>query len=135
MRNPRSSSLDRRHSLSAIVAGAILSLAILGSAAPASAHSGLARAVPAPGARVSPAPTAVALTFTEALEPQFSTIEVHNAQRQRVDKADSHIAPDNPEQLIVDLEPLPPGVYFVFWRVTSVDTHRTTGSYPFTVKP
>ncbi|HYA71564.1 MAG TPA: copper resistance protein CopC, partial [Roseiarcus sp.] len=30
---------------------------------------------------------------------------------------------------------LPPGVYTVTWRAVSVDTHKTQGSFSFTVKP
>ena len=29
---------------------------------------------------------------------------------------------------------LPPGTYTVIWHVTSVDTHKTKGSFKFTVK-
>lgn len=125
----------RRQSATAILAGAVIWLSILAPVTHAFAHSGLASAAPAPGARISPTPNAVVLTFTEALEPQFSTIEVRNSQGQRVDKAGGHTVPGNHKQLIVDLQPLPPGVYFVTWHVTSVDTHRTTGTFPFTVKP
>jgi copper resistance protein C len=30
---------------------------------------------------------------------------------------------------------LPPGNYKVFWKVLSVDTHHTEGSFGFEVKP
>jgi methionine-rich copper-binding protein CopC len=35
--------------------------------------------------------------------------------------------------LHVGLKPLPPGTYRVHWRVLSVDTHTTEGSFTFQV--
>jgi hypothetical protein len=32
-------------------------------------------------------------------------------------------------------QPLKPGVYKVIWHAVSVDTHKTQGSFQFTVKP
>jgi len=37
--------------------------------------------------------------------------------------------------LRVALKPLPAGTYKVIWRVLSVDTHRTNGSFTFRVGP
>ena len=34
-----------------------------------------------------------------------------------------------------DLKPLTPGRYRVVWRVVSVDTHKTNGTFPFRVRP
>ena len=36
-------------------------------------------------------------------------------------------------ELRVPLKTLPPGTYTVRWRVLSVDTHRTQGSFSFSV--
>lgn len=127
--------LGRRHLFLAVVGSMIAAIGLLGPVTRAFAHAGLAAAVPAPAATLPSAPGAVVLTFTEALEPQFSTIEVRNTQGERMDKADSHTAPGNRKQLIVDLKPLPPGAYKVLWRATSVDTHRSAGTYPFAIKP
>ena len=38
-------------------------------------------------------------------------------------------------ELRVPLKALPPGTYKVIWRVLSVDTHRTQGSFTFRVGP
>ena len=42
---------------------------------------------------------------------------------------------DDPATLSVPLRPLSTGVYKVTWHATSVDTHKTEGSYTFTVGP
>jgi hypothetical protein len=43
------------------------------------------------------------------------------------------LAPDNAKRLIVSLQPIGAGSYKVDWKVTSVDTHETHGSFGFKV--
>jgi methionine-rich copper-binding protein CopC len=101
----------------------------------ARAHAFLDTADPGVGATVKAAPAAVTLTFTEGLEPSFSSITVEDSNGQRVDLGDAHTAADDPTHFMVGLKPLPPGSYKVLWRATSVDTHKTSGNYSFTVAP
>jgi hypothetical protein len=75
----------------------------------------------------------VVITFTQAIEPRYATIEVTNANHQRVDDGESHLAGSDAKRLGVPLQPLPPATYTVVWRATSVDTHNTEGSSQFTV--
>ena len=100
----------------------------------AQAHAFLKTATPAVGSTIATAPTAVTINFTEGVEPAFSSIIVQDAQGKRVDRNDVHIA-GGPEQLAVDLAPLPAGIYTVTWHVTSTDTHKTQGNFTFTVTP
>jgi hypothetical protein len=44
------------------------------------------------------------------------------------------LAPAEATRLIVDLKSLVGGTYKVIWHATSVDTHKTQGSYTFTVE-
>ena len=112
---------------------AVLSLANTGSAL---AHADLASAEPAAGATVKMAPTEIAITFTEEVEPKFSSIQVFDAGGKRVDEGAAHTAPDNEKLLSIGLKPLAPGTYKVIWHATSVDdSHKTKGNYEFTVKP
>jgi methionine-rich copper-binding protein CopC len=98
------------------------------------AHAFLDRSSPAVGSAVSASPPALRLTYTEPVEPLFSTIQVTDAAGARVDEGKP--APlDDGRVLTVRLKPLPPGVYAVEWHVTSVDTHKTEGHFTFTVKP
>jgi copper resistance protein C len=99
------------------------------------AHAHLAGAVPAADSTVTSIPTEVSLHFTEALEPRFSSIEVESQGGQRVDSGAPHLAANDPKHFTVGLKPLAAGTYKVIWHATSVDTHKTEGSYRFTVKP
>ena len=96
----------------------------------------LASADPAAGATVKTAPTEVSITFTDEVEPKFSSIEVLEAGGKRVDDGKAHTAPDNEKLLSIGLKPLTPGTYKVIWHATAADdSHKTKGSYEFTVKP
>ena len=78
--------------------------------------------------------TQFSITFTEGVEPLFSTIAVHGANGAAIATGKPHVAPDSNQQLAyVTLPKLPPGTYSVNWHVTSVDTHKTEGDYTFTV--
>jgi hypothetical protein len=108
-------------------------VATLAMAAPASAHAFLERASPPVGSEVPASPPEVSIIFTEGVEPLFSKIEVDGANGAAVATGKPHVAPDNNRRLIVDLPKLPPGIYTVIWHATSVDTHKTEGSFKFTV--
>jgi methionine-rich copper-binding protein CopC len=115
----------------------LLPLALLGvlAAAPrAEAHAFPKSASPSVGSTV-PAPKDVTITFTEAVEPTFSSIVVQDAHGQRVDTGDVHSASGDGLRLAVGLKALPAGTYTVIWHATSVDTHKTQGQFVFTVKP
>ena len=101
----------------------------------AQAHSGLARSSPAAGSTVKEAPKEVVLSFTEKLEPKFSSIEVHDATGNAMQDGKASGVPAQPTQMRVSLKPLPPGTYKVIWRILSVDTHRASGSFTFRVVP
>jgi hypothetical protein len=116
-----------------IVMAAAAAALVLG-AQEAAAHAFLKRAMPAVGSTVMQAPTQVAIDFTEDVEPRFSTIVVTNAQGERVDTGAPHIL-GGQARLAVALKPLPPGTYRVNWHATSVDTHKTEGTFSFTVEP
>jgi methionine-rich copper-binding protein CopC len=108
---------------------------LLSSIASVHAHALLKAATPAVGSTVKAAPRDVAIVFSEAVEPKFSSIEVHDATGARVDNNDVHTVPGHGERLIVSLQAIPPGTYKVIWHVTSVDTHKTQGNFMFTVAP
>jgi methionine-rich copper-binding protein CopC len=96
------------------------------------AHAFLERASPAVGSEVSGSPPALTLTYSEPVEPLFSTVEVKSAGGAVV--SDGTSSADG-RVLVVKLKKLSPGVYSVAWHVTSVDTHKTEGHFTFTVNP
>lgn len=114
--------------------GFLAAALLVAAAVPALAHTYPKTMEPAANSTVSAPPNEVVLNFTEALIPQFSSLEVVNGAGKRMDRKDAHVAPHDHARYIVNLSPLPPGKYKVIWRATSVDTHETHGSYDFTVK-
>ena len=101
----------------------------------AQAHTHLVQAVPVVGSTVQTSPPRIEISFSEAVEPAFSVIEVHDQKGERVDQGKPEVDPANPKVLRVMLKPLAAGAYKVVWRVVSVDTHPSNGSFSFTVAP
>jgi methionine-rich copper-binding protein CopC len=106
-----------------------MSFALLATA-PAGAHATLDRAEPRVGNAVRTAPREVTLWFTERLEPSFSSAQVYNGSGARVDQGRARV---DGSVMRVSLKALGPGTYRVRWRVLSVDTHTTEGSFTFRV--
>jgi len=117
------------------VTTATVAFALSGHAGAAHAHAHLRSAAPAVDGTVQASPPEVAITYTEGVEPRFSTIEVQDPAGRRVDKGNAHTAPGDNKVFSVGLPQLAPGTYTVTWHVTAVDTHKTEGKFQFTVKP
>jgi methionine-rich copper-binding protein CopC len=111
---------------------AFLALASI-AASPALAHAFLDHSLPPVGSSLPKAPTSVTIWFTQELEPAFSTVEVTDQSGNRVDAGDAQVDPKDASILHATLKPLPPGTYKVAWRVVSVDTHPTDGTFYFRV--
>ena len=94
------------------------------------AHAFLDHAEPRVGNTVATAPREVTLWFTQKLEPAFSSIAVTNSAGQRVDTGKTRVSGN---QMSVSLRSGGAGTYRVNWRVLSVDTHTTDGSFTFLV--
>ncbi len=108
---------------------ALVPFLLLGSAA-AEAHAHLDRADPRVGSTVGTAPREVSLSFTQKIEPAFSTVEVTDAAGQRVDEGRPSI---DGKVMRVPLRDIPPGTYRVKWHVLSLDTHTSEGAFSFQV--
>lgn len=104
-------------------------------AAPAWAHAHLVSAQPAVGSTVAAADQ-IRITFSEGIEITFSKVEVSRANGAPIALGAVALDPANDKVVVLSLPGnLPAGVYTVDWHVVSVDTHRTEGTYSFTVKP
>lgn len=101
------------------------------SAGTAFAHAFMTRSDPPVGAELHASPPGVTISFTEAVEPSFSTIEVDGPGG--AIKTGAPQALDGGRQLRVPLPALRPGTYTVIWHATSVDTHKTEGRFQFSV--
>ena len=98
-------------------------------------HAFLNEAAPIVGGTVPTSPKEIRLTFTEAIEPRFSGIDLTTADGRAIATGAAAVDPGNDKQLVLMVPPLTPGRYRVHWHVVSVDTHRTEGEYSFTVEP
>ncbi|MDQ4143252.1 MAG: copper resistance protein CopC [Actinomycetota bacterium] len=120
----------RRLLTSLVVAGVgVLALA----PAKASAHANIASSEPAAGSRLERSPGAVVITFTEPVEPSFSSMQVLDSGGRSV-TGKGRITSRSPSSLSIPVSDLPQGVYTVSWRAFSrVDGHTTAGSFSFGV--
>lgn len=119
-----------RQLLGALLGAMILAAALLGAAAPASAHDDVVSTSPAAGATLATPPEKVSVTFSNKPLALGSRISV-------TDAAGSSWADGGVE--IVDnvasqrLKPgAPAGVFTVAWRVASSDGHPIEGTFTFT---
>ncbi len=99
------------------------------------AHALLEGAVPPVGSTVATAPTELQLRFSEGIEPRFTKISVTAASGTAVSVGTLHVDPSDNHRLLVPLPKLAAGTYMISWHAVSVDTHRSLGSYRFTVLP
>ena len=105
----------------------MLGLALLSRA---QAHAFLDHALPRVGS-TGPAPATVRLWMTEDLEPAFCRVQVLDRTGREVDRRDATIAGST---MTVSLPSVPAGTYQVIWKAVATDTHRTTGTFTFTVR-
>ena len=115
---------------------AVASLAFAMVASAAFAHALLEKAVPAVGGTVSGSPKEIRIKFSEGVEPRFSGIALATDAGAAAPTGKASVDPADNATLIAPVpQPLKPGVYTVTWHVVSVDTHKTQGSFNFTVAP
>jgi copper resistance protein C len=100
----------------------------------AQAHAFPLRSDPRVGWTVAASPPKVTIWFDGELEPAFSTITVYNSAKQQVDKGNSRVNGPDASVLEVDLTPLAPGTYHVYWKALAKDTHVTQGDFTFAVE-
>jgi methionine-rich copper-binding protein CopC len=79
-------------------------------------------------------PSELQIWFSERVEVSLCEIRVVNAAGVRVDNGGLRLDEADPTELRLALMPLPPGRYRVVWRVVSMDTHKTNGTFPFRVR-
>jgi copper resistance protein C len=120
--------MNMRHAI------AVLAVFLLGLAPEAEGHAFLVKSNPPVGSMVSRGVTELRLQFSEPVELAISGVELINAAGAPVPL---NVAfGDSGHAVLAGKTPmLMPGSYRVKWHVVSADTHRTEGSFNFTVKP
>ncbi len=99
------------------------------------AHAELQRAMPGVGATVSSPPSEIRLEFSERVELKFSHI-VLSGSGGGIQTGNFLTLGADKTVLILKLGTLlKTGDYTVSWDVVSVDSHKTTGHFVFTVAP
>jgi methionine-rich copper-binding protein CopC len=89
---------------------------------------------PKVGATINTSPDRVRIWFDSELEPDFSTIMVHNTESTMVSNRDGRVNPSDATLLEVSVPRLPPGKYRVIWSVVARDGHLTSGDYTFSIR-
>jgi methionine-rich copper-binding protein CopC len=125
---------ERRSIRQGLVSVLVLTTVLSAGARVALAHAFPERADPRVGSVVQGSPDIVRIWFDGELEPAFSQVTVMDGSGQRVDRGDARVDPNGRRLLQVSVPTLPPGTYSVHWAVLSIDGHRTTGDFRFTVK-
>ncbi len=97
------------------------------------AHAHPTRMNPAAGS-VGPAPAQLVVTFSEAVEPKFSSLQLDDAAGKLLTPAKAEGMAGDAKTLTLALPRLAVGVYTVKWVSVATDGHRLAGEYKFTVR-
>ena len=109
--------------------------ALLSSVAIAQAHPALKATAPASNGVVTPALKEIRLSFSEAVIPVFSGVNVTDGKGKVVQTGKPFSDAKNKNVLIVPLKAtLRAGTYQAAWHAVAADTHRVQGRYTFRVK-
>jgi copper transport protein len=122
-------------SLAALLVVSVLSsLALLGLAAPASAHASLIGTSPRPDQVLAAAPADVVLTFNDAVDLKTATLQVLEPSGSPLAIGlPAHLGNDQTSLTVSLPKALGPGTRTVLYRVVSSDGHPVQGSFRFSV--
>lgn len=79
-------------------------------------------------------PSVVSISFSEPLEPRFSSVDVLGDGGKKINTSTSTPKPGDPKTLTLTLPALHSGTYTVHWVSVAADGHRMEGRYKFTVR-
>lgn len=99
----------------------------------ASAHPRLLSATPAADSRSADAPTAITLTFNEALDVALTRVTLHRGDTPIKLETVRLVAGNDKAVRAAVIGTLPPGRYTVTWQVTGDDGHPVRGSHTFEI--
>ena len=114
-----------------IITSALLILLLVPSLA--YSHSGMLSSSPEKDAVLSTSPEKIVIEFKDAVEPAFSKIEVFDSDKEKVSQKTQFTKTDKIIESWLS-EDLPPGQYKVKWKIMSLDGHKISGKYTFTIE-
>ena len=114
-----------------IAVAAALSFAFAATAA--FAHADLEKSTPAAGATVA-SPTELRLEFEEGVEPKFTGLTLTGPAGKAELGAATYEGAEKNVLVVPVAKPLAPGAYTVKWHNVSTDSHRSQGTFHFSVK-
>jgi copper resistance protein C len=98
------------------------------------AHPTLLASSPSSGAMLDAPPKEIVLTFSEKLEPAFSSVKVADSSGRDIASSKGRADPAASSRLQLTLPVLKAGTYTVRWNAVGHDAHPLKGDYIFTVK-
>ncbi len=110
--------------LATLLVGLVLAMSL---STTARAHAVLVEASPADGMRLAASPTEIVLRFNEPVVP----VAVRLLDGQGTELADVAVQPSGEAITMRPVRELPQGVYFLSYRVTSLDAHPVAGTLHF----
>ena len=114
------------------LAGASLSAMVVAMVATAAmAHAFPESSDPAPGENLQTAPSEVAITFDDEVDPDGSSFEVKSEGGQVVGRGEVDLTVADRNVLRGDVDISAPGLYTVNWTALSIDGDSTHGSFTF----
>jgi methionine-rich copper-binding protein CopC len=114
-----------------LLGATFFTLAMTGSSA--SAHSFPEQQSPPAGATLKEPPAQIIIKYDAPIEKLFASLQVFNSSGQNQAAGKVEVSTDG-RKLSIPVSKLSPGEYTVQWSVVCIDTHRTQGSYSFTVE-
>lgn len=125
---------DGRAARALLIVVAVLAGALLGGAAPASAHAVLTSSDPRGGTVLKSAPKEVTVSFDESVALAEDSVRVLDPDGRPVTAGDPTHADGAADTARVPLtDGLQEGTYTVSWRVLSADSHAVSGAFTFSV--
>lgn len=94
------------------------------------AHSNLTEAIPGEEEVVEESPERIHLQFSAGIENEYSFIFLLRENEEAINLERQDEARD---EMVADIPELEEGIYYVYWRVLSEDTHIVDGAYRFAV--
>lgn len=111
----------------------LLTVLVIGVAAPAAAHVDLVESSPPDQAQLEEPPDVLELVFSAPVAPAGEGIQLVDRNGAVIDTAVSQ--PSDERFLLSPIDPLDAGTYGVLWTVRAGDAHPRSGSIAFTTAP